>query len=192
MFIAFTSSSREAVKSPAMLSGLDPRRWSVARQLLALQVAVIALVTLGRRVRHCMRRGRRTRTQRHSGPCPSPRPWPAAPIVDSAVTSEDPTAILQPFAEEVRRRTDTDFVVIMSTEGIRWTHPNPAEIGGAFVGHIDQAVRGAAFTETYTGTLGPSVRAVVPVLVPAGASMHWCRSASRRRRSVRPCADRCR
>jgi len=51
----------------------------------------------------------------------------------------------------------------MSLEGRRFTHPNPAQIGGQFLGHIDGALAGEILTETYTGTLGPSVRAVVPV-----------------------------
>src|SRR5258706_343572 len=37
-------------------------------------------------------------------------------------------------------------------------------IGGKFIGHIEQVVHGQPLTETYTGTLGPSVRAVVPVV----------------------------
>ena len=53
----------------------------------------------------------------------------------------------------------------MSTDGIRYSHPNPAEIGGHFLGTIAPAQRGESLTETFTGTLGPSVRAVVPVRV---------------------------
>jgi two-component system CitB family sensor kinase len=52
----------------------------------------------------------------------------------------------------------------MSPEGIRYTHPDPTQIGRHFIGHIEPALRGDdQFTETYTGTLGASVRAVVPV-----------------------------
>jgi len=86
-----------------------------------------------------------------------------APSVRDALSEPDPSVLLQPLAEQVRHDTGTDFVVIMSVEGIRYTHPNPQEIGGSFRGHIEPAVHGRAFTETYTGTLGPSVRAVVPI-----------------------------
>jgi two-component system CitB family sensor kinase len=88
----------------------------------------------------------------------------AAPITRAALHERDPSATLQPFAEEVRQSTGTDFVVVMSTEGIRYTHRDPKEIGGRFVGHIQAAQRGGTLIETYTGTLGPSVRAVVPVV----------------------------
>jgi signal transduction histidine kinase len=44
-------------------------------------------------------------------------------------------------------------------------HPDPAQIGGRFRGTIAPAVAGGTVVETFTGTLGPSVRAVVPVVV---------------------------
>ena len=47
----------------------------------------------------------------------------------------DPSAVLQPFAEQVRRDTGTDFVVIMTADGIRYTHPNPARSAGTFRRH---------------------------------------------------------
>ena len=56
-----------------------------------------------------------------------------------------------------------DFVTIMDTDGTRYTHPNPDEIGKTFLGTIEAAQRGETLTETFTGTLGPSVRAVVPI-----------------------------
>jgi sensor histidine kinase regulating citrate/malate metabolism len=61
------------------------------------------------------------------------------------------------------RDTDVDFVTIMNPQGIRWTHPDPNQIGKRFLGNTAPALRGVTFTETYTGTLGPSVRAVTPV-----------------------------
>ena len=73
--------------------------------------------------------------------------------------------MLQPLAERVRRDTGTDFVVVMTPDGIRYSHPNPAEIGGHFRGTIAPAAAGGTVVETFTGTLGPSVRAVVPVVV---------------------------
>ena len=68
----------------------------------------------------------------------------------------------------MQRSTGADFVVVMSPTGRRYTHPNPAQIGRTFVGHIAPAVQGHAFTETYTGTLGRSTRAVVPVVDEQG------------------------
>lgn len=74
------------------------------------------------------------------------------------------SARLQPFVERVRRDTGTSFVVVMATDGTRWTHPDPTQIGRTYIGSRDAALAGGRVVETYTGTLGPSVRAVVPVV----------------------------
>lgn len=87
----------------------------------------------------------------------------ATPTIRDALGRPGPSAVLQPFAERVRRATATAFVVVMDVQGIRYSHPDPQQIGGRYLGSIAPAVAGTAFTETYTGTLGPSVRAVVPV-----------------------------
>ena len=84
--------------------------------------------------------------------------------VPGALRLPDPASVLQPAAEQVRRDTGVDFVVVMTPGGVRFSHPDPALIGRRFVGTIAPAAQGRALTETYTGSLGPSVRAVVPVL----------------------------
>ncbi len=71
--------------------------------------------------------------------------------------------MLQPYAEQVRRDTGIAFITIMDTDRKRWTHPDTAQIGETFLGHTEEALAGATFTETYTGTLGPSIRVVTPV-----------------------------
>jgi len=103
------------------------------------------------------------------------------PTVRQAVVSRDPTAVLQSYAEQVRRDTGVSFITIMSPSGIRFTHPNPAEIGRHFLGHRARALAGHTFTETYRGTLGRSIRVVTPVwgthgevsaLVSVGVTVH--------------------
>ncbi|WP_217552364.1 SpoIIE family protein phosphatase [Streptomyces sp. GbtcB6] len=90
------------------------------------------------------------------------------PTVRQALTGTHPTAVLQQLAEDTRRRSHVDFVVVMSPTGIRYTHPNPAQIGRRYIGSIAAAQHGGIVTETTTGTLGPSVRTVVPVTTPEG------------------------
>lgn len=92
----------------------------------------------------------------------------AAPTVRDAVTGHDPSAVLQPYARRVVRDSGVAFVTIMSPGRIRYTHPDPDRIGEEFAGHTGPALRGETFTETYTGTLGPSVRVVTPVLSADG------------------------
>jgi two-component system, CitB family, sensor kinase len=89
----------------------------------------------------------------------------ADPSVQLALSSADPTAALQPYAIAAMAAAHVDFVTIMDPTGTRFTHPNPEQIGKPFLGTITAAQDGRTITETYTGTLGPSVRAVVPVMV---------------------------
>jgi len=90
-------------------------------------------------------------------------------VVQAARTAAtvNPTPALQPYATQVTADAGLDFITIMSPKAIRWTHPNPAEIGGTYIGSTAQALAGQPFTETYTGTLGPSVRTIVPIKDPS-------------------------
>ncbi|CAL9277720.1 hypothetical protein SUDANB5_06250 [Streptomyces sp. SudanB5_2050] len=86
-----------------------------------------------------------------------------SPGIREALRGPDPTAVLQPRAEATRRATGVDFVVVMNTDGIRYTHPKPDRIGKEFVGDIAPALAGETVTEEIEGTIGPLVQAVVPV-----------------------------
>lgn len=86
------------------------------------------------------------------------------PYVHEALVSENPTTELQPYAVRIMDATEVSFVTIMTPDGTRLTHRDPQQIGLEFLGTIDAAQRGETITETFTGTLGPSVRAVVPIL----------------------------
>jgi sensor histidine kinase regulating citrate/malate metabolism len=86
-----------------------------------------------------------------------------SPSVREAIRTPDPSAVLQPYAEQVRKDTGIAFVTIMSPDRIRWTHPDADRIGETFLGHTARALRGETFSETYTGTLGPSIRVVTPI-----------------------------
>ncbi|MFB6552139.1 ATP-binding protein [Streptomyces sp. NPDC056405] len=136
---------------------------SLAGQLFAMQAVLIAVVVAG----YALFTYVSDRRQAEEAAGRQARSVSLAiadsPSVLEAIRTPDPTAQLQPYAVRVMRDTDVDFVTIMNPEGIRWTHPDPKQIGHLFRGHIERAQRGETFTETYTGTLGPSVRAVTPV-----------------------------
>lgn len=84
-------------------------------------------------------------------------------IIDTLQTS-DPSPQLQAHTELIRTTASVDFITIMDPHGIRYTHPNPEEIGNTFVGSISEALTGTSHVEDFSGTLGPSVRAVVPIV----------------------------
>ncbi|MFC6931365.1 hypothetical protein ACFQHO_14195 [Actinomadura yumaensis] len=146
-----------------------PRRWSVARQLLALQAAVVVLlVAVGAALAHLdARRAVGDRARQEVAAVAAT--IADAPNVRAALAGGAPSRELQPYAERVRADTGVDFITIMSPDGIRYTHPDPGRIGERFLGNTGRARLGRPLTETYTGTLGPSVRTVAPVFAdPAG------------------------
>ncbi|WP_235498826.1 sensor histidine kinase [Knoellia sp. Soil729] len=154
--------------SPARVRA-SPRRWSVATQTFALQVAVALLVVAVGLVAAYVQ-ARRSQTQEATSRAMSvARTVASTPEVVQALSSGTPSPAVQDFAEEVRKETATDFVVVMNTQGVRYSHPDPARVGERFIGHIENAVRGGEVVEDYTGTLGPSRRVVVPVESDTGS-----------------------
>jgi two-component system, CitB family, sensor kinase len=138
-------------------------RRSLASQMLLLQVAVVALaIAAGASLAwlDARRDSAESARQRVLGVAET---FAHSPDVVTALHSRDPAAQLQLLAESVRQATGVDFVVVMSRDRVRYSHPNPALIGERFIGNTAPALAGQPFTETFTGTLGPSVRAVVPV-----------------------------
>lgn len=140
-----------------------PRPRSLAGQLFAMQVVLVAAVVAGCGVfAYVTDRAQADETARRQV-LAAARAMADSPSVREAIRTPDPTATLQPYAERVRHDTGVDFVTIMNPRGIRWTHPDPRQIGMPFLGRTAPALEGHTFTETYTGTLGASMRAVTPV-----------------------------
>jgi two-component system CitB family sensor kinase len=153
-----------------MHTRLNPRAWSLARQLFALQVVVVAVVVLAAGTAAYFQDGQRSQDATSDRVLAIARSVAASPSVRSALTPPlmRPSDVLQPYAEQVRRDTGTDFVVVMNTDRTRYSHPTPALIDKPFIGDIRAALAGGVVLETYTGTLGPSERAVVPVKAEDG------------------------
>jgi two-component system CitB family sensor kinase len=147
---------------------LNPRAWSLARQLFALQVVVVAVVVLAAGAASYLQARQSSQASTSARVLAVARSVAASPLVRSALLTPDPSAILQPYTVKVGRDTVTDFVVVMTTKGIRYSHPKPELIGKRFSGHIDAAVAGGVVLETYGGSFGPSERAVVPVRADDG------------------------
>lgn len=142
--------------------------WSVARQVLVLQVAVVAVLVLtsvGLAALDARRDARASATERALAVA---RTLADSPALVSALVGPQPSRRIQPLAEQVRRDAGVDFVTVMSPDRIRYSHPDPANIGRPFIGDVGDAPRGRPFTQEYAGTLGPSMRAVVPVLDARG------------------------
>ncbi|MCM0082557.1 sensor histidine kinase [Geomonas sp. Red32] len=86
------------------------------------------------------------------------------PEVVKAFADPDPSRTIQPLAEMIRRDTGAEFVVVSNLKLIRYSHPNPAEIGHHMVGEDNaEVLKGKESITRATGTLGYSVRGKAPV-----------------------------
>ncbi|MFJ6938608.1 SpoIIE family protein phosphatase [Streptomyces sp. NPDC101132] len=143
-----------------MTPGPKPR--SVAGQVFALQaLIVVLLVAVGAlalvlQARYDSQRDARNRTLAVA------EAFARAPGVAAALLAPDPTALLQPRAEAVRRASGVDFVAVMGVDGTRYTDSRP-ELIGQRAADVTRAAAGESFTEVFTGEPSDAVRAVVPV-----------------------------
>ncbi|MGE2715048.1 sensor histidine kinase [Mycolicibacterium litorale] len=141
---------------------------SLAGQAIALQLVVIAVIVLAGSALALLdarRDGDQAAREQVVGIATA---LADSPSTAQAIESGRATELLQPVTEAVRTQTGIAFITIMTPDGVRFTHTDPEQIGGRYLGTTEPALRGETFSEVYTGTLGPSVRAVAPVRDGAG------------------------
>lgn len=81
------------------------------------------------------------------------------------------TSLLEPYTTAVMDDAGLDFITIMTVDGVRITHPDIEQIGERYLGTIPADPQ--TLTEEFTGTLGPSVRTIVPVTGTDDALIGW-------------------
>ncbi|MCW2798314.1 sensor histidine kinase [Nocardioides sp.] len=144
----------------ARRGGREP---SVARQILVLQLLVVLVLVTASIALATYDARRDARSAATDRAVVVAEAVADSPTVLGALDDRDPSEVLQPYAEDVRLDTHVDFVVVMGLDRTRFSHPNPDNIGKPFVGDLGDAPQGGVFTQQYTGSLGPSMRSVVPV-----------------------------
>ncbi|MCW8095913.1 sensor histidine kinase [Streptomyces tauricus] len=89
----------------------------------------------------------------------------AQPQLADELTSTRPSADgpVQAEAERIREASGAEYVVVMDMHGVRWSHTNPAEIGGRVSTDPQQALAGREVMQIDDGTLGRSARGKVPL-----------------------------
>ncbi|MFJ9831405.1 SpoIIE family protein phosphatase [Streptomyces sp. NPDC101169] len=141
---------------------------SVAGQVFLLQVVIVLLLVVSAVVAQVLQVRHDSDQEARNRSLAVAESFANAPGTAAALRAPDPTAVLQPRAEATRKATGVDFVVVMSTDGKRYTHPNANRIGKTFVGTIAPAVAGGTVVEEVNGTIGPLVQVVVPVKDKSG------------------------
>lgn len=145
------------------------RKWSIARRLFAANLLFVLLLSSALAAVMVADAGSRTYEQTRQRMLSIATALADSPLVLEAAGSADPSAVLENYALAVMKDANVDFITMMNPDGIRWTHPDPAQIGRPYAGSITEAQAGQIHFETTAGTLGPSVRVIVPVKDPAGA-----------------------
>ena len=87
------------------------------------------------------------------------------PDIAQAFEENDPAAIIQPLVSPIQQSTDAEFIVVGNSDEIRYSHPNPGQIGKKMVGEDNERalLYGDSYVSKATGSLGSSLRAKVPV-----------------------------
>ncbi|WP_333737098.1 sensor histidine kinase [Streptomyces sp. IBSBF 2806] len=70
---------------------------------------------------------------------------------------------VQREAERIRKASGAEYVVVMDLHGIRWSHKDPAQVGGHVSTDPKKALGGRDVMEIDSGTLGRSARGKVPL-----------------------------
>lgn len=154
---------RVSALRPLRRSATRAARLSIAKQVLLLQLTVAVLLTAAGVVTAVAQARSSDFDHARAETLALAETIASAPGTAQDVQSTDPSKQLQDTMLAIQQQTSVDFVVVMSPTGVRYTHPNPDEIGKHYLGDTAQALAGHPFSEVYTGTLGPSVRSVAPI-----------------------------
>ncbi|MEW2412802.1 SpoIIE family protein phosphatase [Streptomyces sp. NPDC046866] len=149
------------------LSGKHPR--SVARQVFVLQVAIVVLLAAGAVLALVLQSTHDVEREARNRSVSVAETFAHSIGLNAALATPDPSKVLQPLTEETRKKAGVDFIVVMDTHGIRYTHPLPDRIGKKFVGTIGPSLAGQVYTESVQGPLGKEIQAVVPVFARDGS-----------------------
>jgi sensor histidine kinase regulating citrate/malate metabolism len=86
------------------------------------------------------------------------------PQIVQAFEKQNPAQTIQPIAEGIRKGTGAEFIVVSNMNLLRYSHPNPDNIGKHMVGEDNDAVlKGQESITRAKGTLGYSLRGKAPV-----------------------------
>ncbi|MFE5591271.1 ATP-binding protein [Streptomyces sp. NPDC056549] len=89
----------------------------------------------------------------------------ASPRLAADLTGSRPSARgpVQAEAERIRTSTGAEYVVVMDTRGVRWSHTDPAQIGRVVSTDPSAVLAGNEVMEIDSGTLGRSARGKAPL-----------------------------
>lgn len=139
----------------------------LSTQILILQLAIVLLVVGGSFGVSVLRARHNLDQQAGQESLAIARTVASTPEIASAFAAPDPARIIDPIAERIRRSTGAAFIVVADRRGIRFSHPDPSEIGKSLLRDpgepVTAVLAGTTQVAVQTGSLGRSVRAKVPL-----------------------------
>ncbi|MBG9942519.1 ATP-binding protein [Brevibacillus formosus] len=92
--------------------------------------------------------------------------------IKQAFDAEDPAKIINPIVEKIRVDTNAAFITVGNLQSIRYSHPDPEQIGKKMVGGDNEAVfEGESIISETVGSLGPGLRGKTPIYDAEGKVM---------------------
>lgn len=86
------------------------------------------------------------------------------PEIKQAFSEPDPARLINPLMETIRLDTGAAFITVGNRQGIRYSHPDPEQIGKPMVGGDNEAVfAGHSIISETVGSLGPGLRGKTPI-----------------------------
>ncbi|MFD0526794.1 hypothetical protein ACFQ1I_05190 [Kitasatospora arboriphila] len=108
--------------------------------MFAVQVAVVVLLVLGAILALVLESRSASDREARNRSVAVAEAFAHSPGLVDTLKSSSPTTTLQPLTEAARKDAGVDFIVVMDTHGIRYTHPLPDRIGKRFVGTIEPSL----------------------------------------------------
>ncbi|MER6984428.1 histidine kinase, partial [Streptomyces carpinensis] len=137
--------------------------------MFLLQVAVVVLLAIAGVVLLIVATQRESTREAGNRSFAVAQGFASSPGVAAALMSHHPTAVLQPRVQEAQRRSDVDFMGVVNRNGIYEALASVAGRPGVRT-TTDMAplLAGRTVMEEGAGSLGPQLRAFVPVREPGG------------------------
>ncbi len=93
------------------------------------------------------------------------------PEIQDHIEHRNGYTVIQPIAERIRLSTQTEYIVILDMEKIRFSHPLQERIGQEFYGQdAEPAFESEEIVSRATGVAGPSIRAFSPIYIDEGTT----------------------
>jgi two-component system, CitB family, sensor kinase len=173
----FTMGSREPANHRLWSGSTD--RWSLSARVLGLMAVVVLLSLVPAWWLTANTAASAAHSEAVARAKSAVRSLADSPWLVAAATAEDPSAALAAPIEQIRADNDSLFIVVMDSQGHRWTRSYADQSVDIYLGSVAVAQAGEIVAEDYVGTLGRAVRVVGPVrpaggvvaLVAAGVSL---------------------